>query len=68
MNEIILNVEGMHCSGCENRIKNVVSQISGVSEVAADHKTGKVIVKGEPDIDIDEVKNRIEDLEFKVLD
>ena len=68
MNEIILNVEGMHCSGCENRIKNVVSQIPGVSEVTADHTNGKVTVKGEKEIDMAEIKNKIEDLDFKVIE
>ena len=31
MKEIELNVTGMHCSGCENRIKNVVSELKEVS-------------------------------------
>ena len=44
MNEVILNVKGMMCEGCENRVKNVVKNIGGVSEVTANHKTGEVKV------------------------
>ena len=30
MKELIINVEGMVCGGCENRVNNVLSQIEGV--------------------------------------
>lgn len=30
MKEIIINVEGMACEGCENRIQNAVNNIDGV--------------------------------------
>ena len=69
MKELELNVEGMHCAGCENRIKNVVSEIKGVKEVKANHETGKVniVLKEEPDENMKEdIKNRIERMDFKV--
>lgn len=46
MKELILNVEGMMCEGCENRIKNAVGSIDGVVDIAPNHKTRivKVIV------------------------
>ena len=37
MKEIILNVEGMMCEGCENRIKNALGTIEGVIDVSAKH-------------------------------
>ncbi len=67
MNEIVLNVEGMHCSGCENRIKNVVGVVEGVSEVSADHVSGRVVVRVNGDVDVNEIKNKIEELDFKVV-
>ena len=69
MKEIELNVSGMHCSGCENRIKNSVSELKGVKKVKANHETGKVNItfKKEPDEDtLEDIKNRIERMDFKV--
>lgn len=69
MKELELNVIGMHCTGCENRIKKVVSTIKNVKEVQANHETGKVniIFKKETDETVkDEIRNRIENLDFKV--
>ena len=68
MKEIELNVEGMHCEGCENRIKNVLKTVEGVKEAEASHKEGKVKVKAEENTNIEEIKERIEDLDFKVVD
>ena len=45
MSEIILNVKGMMCEGCENRVQNVIKDIDGVIDVIADHKTGTVKIQ-----------------------
>ena len=63
-----ITVEGMHCEGCEKRIQNVVKTIDGVEEVIADHNTGKVSIKSTKEISLNEVKNKIEDLDFKVVE
>ena len=64
MQETIIKVEGMMCTGCENRIQNAVSEIKGVESVKADHEKGIVEVKGTADIK--EVKEAIEDIGFEV--
>jgi copper chaperone CopZ len=66
MKELILNVEGMHCQGCENRIQRAISLIDGVKEVEANHTNGTVIVKYEDKIDENEVKETISDLDFTI--
>lgn len=66
MKEIILNVEGMACEGCENRIQNSLKNIEGIEKVVANHKEKIVTIVGE-NVDIDKVKERIEDIGFKVL-
>lgn len=66
MKEIDLNVEGMKCSGCENRVKNVLKSIDGVEEVEASHESGKVNIKLSKDVSWDEIKKAIEDLDFIV--
>ena len=42
MNEVELKIDGMHCSGCENRVKNSLKTINGIKEVEANHETGIV--------------------------
>ena len=44
MNEIIFNVEGMMCNGCENRVQNALQTIDGVEKVVANHVTETVTV------------------------
>lgn len=68
MKELELNVNGMHCSGCENRIKNTVEKISGIKEVYANHETGKVKLVIKKDIDIGIVKEKIANLGFEVVE
>lgn len=41
---VVLDVEGMTCTGCENTISNAVKQLGGIVDINADHQTGKVEV------------------------
>ena len=66
MKELELKVEGMVCGGCEKRVVNSLSTLEGVSEVIANHKTGTVLVKMTEEIDIEILKEKIEDLGFEV--
>ena len=65
MKEINLKVKGMHCEGCENRIKNSLSEIDGVDEVIANHVDGTVLIKTNKEVDLEEIKEKIEDLGFE---
>lgn len=66
MKEIILNVEGMVCTGCEKRVENSLKEIKNVKEVTANHENNKVIIKMEDGADINEIKDRIDELGFEV--
>lgn len=68
MKEMVFNVEGMMCEGCENRIKNAVSSIDGVIDVSAKHDTGIVKVIARENVTEDMVKEKIEDLGFSIND
>ena len=68
MKEIILNVKGMMCEGCENRIKNAVAAIDGVVDVSAKHDTGIVKLIARDNVTEDIVRERIEDIGFTVKD
>ena len=62
-----LIIEGMHCEGCVNRIKNVLSTVKGISSynLSLEDKKLEIVVK--KDKVIDEVTKKIESLGFKVL-
>lgn len=66
MKEIILKVQGMACEGCENRIQKALKNMEGIENIVASHKEATVIVKAN-EIDIDKIKEKIEDLGFTVL-
>lgn len=66
MKEIILNVEGMVCTGCEKRVENSLKEIKNVKEVTANHEKNKVIIKMEDEADLNEIKDRIDELGFEV--
>ena len=44
MEKINLKVNGMVCTGCENRVKNALMNIEGVKKVSADHKKNLVTI------------------------
>ena len=48
MEQLILNVTGMTCGGCENAVKRAVSRLDGVSNVTASHSDNRVIVDYQP--------------------
>lgn len=64
--ETILKVNGMHCEGCENRIKNVLSTFEDIKEVDANHSTKEVKIKSDKELDLNSIKEAIEDLGFEV--
>lgn len=53
--------------GCENRVKNALENIDGISNVKANHKDGTVEFDTQDDTLINVIKETINDLGFKVL-
>ncbi len=39
--DVVLNIRGMTCAGCEGRVKATLSAFEGVSDVKVNHKDGK---------------------------
>ncbi len=66
MKEIKLNVSGMVCGGCENRVKNALKTIKGVESVIADHTTGIVKVTLNKELEERTLIEKINDLGFTV--
>ena len=66
MKEILIKVEGMACSGCENRIQNALKTVDGVISVVANYGEGTVKVILNSEIEENILKEKIEDLGFDV--
>ena len=66
MNKIDLNVKGMMCGGCENRVKRAVKDIAGVDDVTADFTTGKVSISCSNEVSKESIEKVIEDIGYEV--
>ncbi len=64
--KIKYNVSNMHCTGCENRIKNSLKMIKGVKSVLADYNTGEVIVELKNEKVSEKIEELLNNLEFPV--
>jgi copper chaperone len=61
-----IDVKGMSCSSCIQKIEKKLSKLKGIEEVKADLAKGKVYVKFNPKIiGLNEIKAEIEDLGYK---
>jgi len=45
--DIVLNIKGMTCGGCANRVKDALIKCAGVADVHVSHKDGKAVVQVE---------------------
>lgn len=50
MKKTIIKVEGMVCSGCENRVQNALKTIEGVESVIANHTEGIVTINSKEEV------------------
>ncbi len=68
MKETILKVEGMMCNGCENRVQNTLKNIEGVEEVTASFMNKTVKIISNENVSEQEVKEKIQDLGYEVIE
>ncbi len=67
MNKLNLKVNGMVCNGCENRVKNALMNIEGVSKVKASYKKSLVTISAKDEIDVKDIENVIKDLGYEIV-
>ena len=69
-NKIEIRISGMSCTGCENRVENVLKTIENVESVNANYNTGIVEIEANniKDLDIDMIKETLEDLGYDILE
>jgi copper chaperone len=59
MASFTIRVKGMSCGGCEDAVKRALQTVDGVESVEADHKSGRVVVRGEG-LELDGLRGAIE--------
>ena len=62
----ILLLKNMHCTGCENRVKNVLSSLKEVKDVKANYQTGEVMITSKKELNMEDIKEKLENLDFPV--
>lgn len=67
MEKINLKVNGMVCTGCENRVKNALMNIEGVKKVSADHKKNLVTITLKEQIEQNLIEKEIENLGYEIV-
>jgi len=66
--EKILTVEGMTCHHCEMTVEKVLLEIAGVKTAKADHSTKNVVVQYKDELNMANVKLKIEKAGYKLVD
>ena len=69
-NKIEIKISGMSCTGCENKVENVLKNIENVESVNANYNTGIVEIETNDikNLDIDVIKETLEDLGYDILE
>ncbi len=67
MKNIELNIEGMKCEGCVNRIKNVLSMVKGLDSFDISLEDKKLILSVKKEKIIGEIIKKIESLGFDIV-
>ena len=67
MKETIINVKGMMCGGCENRIKNALGDLKDIEKVESNYKTGEVKILANENVERKAMEDVIEDIGFEVV-
>ena len=66
MKEIKLKIEGMHCTGCSNRLEKVLNNTEGVEKATVSFEEKQAIITyNESQIDLTQIKEAIEGAGFK---
>ena len=66
--EVVLNVDGMTCDGCENAIKAGVENLDGIATVESSHEEGWTRVKYDANLtSVDEIEGKITETGYTVV-
>ncbi len=66
--EVVLNINGMHCGGCAGKVKAALSACKGVTEVQVSFEDSKASVRVEDGTDTDVLVEAVKKLGYKVTE
>ena len=64
----LMKVDGMHCGGCEARLKRILEALPEVEEASVSHVEGSAGVTLKADVSKDMLKSAVEGAGFTVLE
>ena len=66
MKEIILKIEGMHCTGCSNRLEKVLNNSEGIENAKVIFDKAEAIISyNDEKISVEGIKDVIKDAGFE---
>jgi Cu2+-exporting ATPase len=65
-NETIINVEGMMCEHCENRVRACLEALNGIETAQCDYRQGIVKITFSEEVDLKEIKNAVSSAGYKM--
>ena len=63
-NKIIIKVDGMHCEHCAKKVSDAIVKLADIYKVKVDLKSGEVTITSKNTIDIDNVKENVNETGF----
>lgn len=67
MNQVVIQVEGMSCNHCVNSVEGALKKVPGVVSAKVNLKDKNVTVEHEDGVDVDTLKEAIEDQGYDVV-
>lgn len=64
---VIISIEGMHCSNCAKRVEDALKKIKGVKSIKVDLESKKANLKCLKSFQVSDINGIIEDLGFKCV-
>lgn len=65
--KIVVNIDGMKCEHCTKKVEDIINTIDNVKSVKVNLSKKNVSIKYNNSIDIEKVKQKIEQLEYKFI-
>lgn len=66
MSQVTYTVTGMTCGHCVASVTQEITQIDGVTQVAVDLPTGDVVISSTTPVDLEDVRNAVEEAGYRL--
>lgn len=66
-NKKIINIAGMHCQHCANKVKETLQTIPGIDKVKVNLSKNEAIITSKKEIDNQLIQDSFNNLDFKII-